>query len=210
MRRIAFLLLVLSMSVSGFAASDGLTLKFSDAKEWEKKESARLLRLDEISRNWSAKNKDAFAKLRQAAETFAVASSRNETDQAGTGRVEFIDEAYAEIKDDLVQDIERSENGEFPNYTEAEFEELDVKLNQSYRAIMHPGPNDKKQPEIFTGITRDGIKEAQRAWLKYRDAWMAFGRVHYPAVPGYVWKGMLTDRRNKQLEDLRSTVGWAE
>lgn len=180
----------------------GLALKFRDHEESDKQEYERMRSLDKICGDWSAVHKNAFAKLRQAAEVFAQASSRNETDQAGTGRVTFMDEAHAEIENNFVQDIKRSESGEFPNYTQAEFTELDEKLSQVYRAIMSPSSGDKKQPEIFTGITRDGIKEAQRAWLKYRDAWVVFARARYPAVPALAWKAKLTERRIKQLEEL--------
>ncbi len=83
---------------------------------------------------------------------------------------------------------------------------MDARLNKAYRAIMHPGPADKPQYEIATGITPDGIKEAQRAWLKFRDAWVAFGKVRYPAVSAHAWKAMLTERRVNDLEDLKDMV----
>ncbi|HEY5993926.1 MAG TPA: lysozyme inhibitor LprI family protein [Gallionellaceae bacterium] len=189
-----------------YYATSGLALKFADAEEWRKRELERMRSLDDISRSWSKAHKTAFAKLRQAAEDFAQTSSRNEADQVGTGRAEFINGIYEKVKSDFVQDVERGEKGEFPSYSQADFAELDNKLNKAYLAIMHPGPEDKQPYEISTGITPEGIKEAQRAWLKYRDAWVAFGKVRYPAVPAHAWKVMLTERRIKQLEDLKDMV----
>ena len=51
-------------------------------------------------------------------------------------------------------------------------------------------------------MSKDGIRATQRLWLAYRDAWMNFGAVRYPSVTSETWAGLLTARRNVQLQDL--------
>jgi uncharacterized protein YecT (DUF1311 family) len=49
-------------------------------------------------------------------------------------------------------------------------------------------------------VTPNGVKLAQRAWLRYRDAWVKFGVVKYPAVSTDSWKTWLTQQRIPLLQ----------
>ena len=55
--------------------------------------------------------------------------------------------------------------------------------------------------DMSTATMKD-ILAAQRAWLKYRDAWVRFAALHYPALPAPTWIALLTDQREKELEEL--------
>jgi hypothetical protein len=39
------------------------------------------------------------------------------------------------------------------------------------------------------------IQAARHAWLRYRDAWVEFGKVRYPAVPAHAWRAWFTRQR---------------
>ena len=44
----------------------------------------------------------------------------------------------------------------------------------------HPGASAADTERVGPGtVTRTGIREAQRAWIDYRDAWIAFAAGHY-------------------------------
>ncbi|PSJ41689.1 lysozyme inhibitor LprI family protein [Allosphingosinicella deserti] len=49
-------------------------------------------------------------------------------------------------------------------------------------------------------VTRTGIRDAQRAWLRYRDAFLAFAKVKFPAVASDSLAAWLTDKRTEMLE----------
>jgi len=51
-------------------------------------------------------------------------------------------------------------------------------------------------------IDKAGIQAAQRAWLRYRDAWVEFGKVRYPAVPAHAWRAWFTRQRIDMLKEL--------
>ena len=48
-------------------------------------------------------------------------------------------------------------------------------MNQAYRARLE----DERQYDA-PGISVASLQNAQRAWLRYRDAFIAFARVKYP------------------------------
>ena len=45
-----------------------------------------------------------------------------------------------------------------------------------------------------------GIRDAERAWLKYRDSWIAFAKLRYPSVPADAWLVLLTNDRTSILD----------
>lgn len=185
-------------------ASDesAIALQYEDHQAWVQKNHVREHELDRIGKHWGRALRAAYARLRKAAAEFADASSSNETDQSGTGRGEFADEMYTDEMDDFLHTLQAGERGDFPRYSESEFIRQDKKLNEAYRRVMHPENGESAQSDIFTGIATDGVREAQRAWLRYRDAWVAFARLRYPSVPAFAWKAMLTEKRIAQLNDL--------
>ena len=79
-----------------------------------------------------------------------------------------------------------------------EFTKADAQLNAIYSKVQS-GPNE---PIEFTTITPGGIKIAQRAWLHYREAWVKFGEVKYPAVSADSWRTWLTQERVQRLKEL--------
>ena len=158
-------------------------------------------RLAEITENWPQFQKEAFLSLQNALRSFAKHVSDEETDSSGSGRAAFMIEAEAAEIAFFVDDLSDFEYGNMPRFTSRQFKEYDKTLNQLYRKIM--------QSESMTGsrlgyttITKVGVKNTQRAWLKYRDAWVAFGHIKYPSVAPQSWKALLTERRIKTLEHL--------
>ena len=53
-------------------------------------------------------------------------------------------------------------------------------------------------------VTKDGIREAERKWPKYRDAWAAFVKVKYPKIDPASIKVRVTRERTS---DLQAFVG---
>jgi hypothetical protein len=48
-------------------------------------------------------------------------------------------------------------------------------------------------------VTREGIRDAQRAWLRYRDSFLAFASVKYPKISRDSLAAWLTDKRTAML-----------
>ena len=79
-----------------------------------------------------------------------------------------------------------------------EFAAADAKLNDVYKKVQHAAGED------WGTVTKDGIRLAQRAWLGYRDAWVAFAKVKYPSITSDTIRTWLTQKRTSELEEFLS------
>lgn len=162
----------------------------------------RNLRLTGITGKWSQLQKEAFNNLQNALSSFTKHVSDDETDASGTGRAAFMIEAEATEMELFVNDLDSFENGNTPRFTSQQFDGYDKRLNQLYKEIMRSKSMREGSQLGYTTISKEGVKNSQRAWLKYRDAWVDFGHIKYPSVAPQSWKALLTERRIKTLEYL--------
>jgi len=77
------------------------------------------------------------------------------------------------------------------------FNEADKELNVAYQQALS-GITDAKQKELFV--------ESQRAWVKYRDANVAFFAARYPYSKGGLFFNLdLTRKRTDYLKSVHAT-----
>lgn len=162
---------------------------------------------DELSSHMSAEQKAALAKLQQAAKDFADARGTDAYMENIGGSIRNQDAIAAQMdeKGFFQRSIEQSEKGKLPSYTQSEFAEFDKQLNHAYQIYLRALPETQGPSPIDSALTREGAKKTQRLWLKYRDAWVDYGRLRYPSVPAHAWKAMLTERRVTQLSESDNT-----
>jgi uncharacterized protein YecT (DUF1311 family) len=77
------------------------------------------------------------------------------------------------------------------------FARLDTELNRQYREELKGTYMDVDAGDKLKPIT-PFVRTADRAWLKYRDAWVTFGQLRWPAVPADQWRAWQT----KEWTDL--------
>ena len=123
---------------------------------------------------------------------------------SGTLRAALAIEAHGVELDVFAHDVQDAEKGKLPRYTEQQFQQLDKKLNQVYQRLMQTSQKEGEPGFGYGTVTKDGVKLTQRAWLAYRDAWVALGAARYPSVAPHAWKALLTQRRIEQLEEFES------
>ena len=156
----------------------------------------RVKKLEALTQNWNSEERQAFLELESAANSFFESSSRNEVDLSGTGRAAFEIEAEAAHKDGFLGALERFERGQFPKYRAADLTKADAQMNDLYKRIQ----SAPEQPIDSTTVTPEGIKSVQRTWLRYREAWVEFGKLKYPVVLPETWRAWLTQERVKMLQ----------
>lgn len=144
-----------------------------------------------------SKPKKAFDSLRQSANKFFSTRVDNEIDASGSAHTAYLLGESIDLENDFIGSLENFENGQVPNFTSQQFSNADTKLNAIYKRIQ----TETKDASWGT-ITNNGIMKTQREWLKYRDAWVKFGSIKYPAVSATSWKTYLTEKRIKMLEDF--------
>lgn len=162
--------------------------RFADAKR--QKEYASL------TSNWSPSERTAFEKLQKTFEVFLEAK-QGEIDMSGTARASLWLGEEQSLKEVFLKILKECAQGKIPSFTSHQYQEADRQLNALYKEARH-----KKYFEI-SGITSEGIQKTQKAWLKYRDAWVTFGHLKCSNITPDSWKTLLTKERIKELQSLK-------
>ncbi len=147
--------------------------------------------------SWSPDDRAGFAALDRAKAAFVDARAENEVDQSGTGRGAFVVEAEGKTERAFWALFQEVDAGKLPPASEADAKAADAALNARYRDVM------AKAATLLAGttVTQAGVASTERAWLRYRDAWLVFARRKYPAlVNGLLVR--LTRDRTAQLGDV--------
>jgi uncharacterized protein YecT (DUF1311 family) len=135
-----------------------------------------------------------FAALEEKARKYFDAHASNEIDLSGTARGEFYIEARDAMMRGFRRDVVEMEQGKAPQETPATFIAADRKLNEVYAKTLK---------QTFDGtISKDGVRNTQRAWLPYRDAFVQFAASRYPNVSADSVKTLLTRARTNTLEKI--------
>eukprot|EP00457_Paulinella_chromatophora_P008506 gb/GEZN01008541.1/.p1 GENE.gb/GEZN01008541.1/~~gb/GEZN01008541.1/.p1 ORF type:complete len:333 (-),score=32.44 gb/GEZN01008541.1/:135-1133(-) len=158
--------------------------------------------LTNISSRWTDRERTAFNKLQQASEQFAKLRGEQEVDLSGTGHFLWMMNEIAIQREDFLQSVQKLEANQAPKYSSSQLTEEDSKLNTLYRIILKK-KDFEPQAEfnlVRSTVNRVGIQAAQRAWLKYRDAWVEFAALKYPSYPGHSIAAWFTKKRNYMLQ----------
>lgn len=148
---------------------------------------------------WSPAERAAFASLKRAEGAFADAHGRDETDLSGSGRGAFETEAEEKVNAAFTALVGDVEAGRVAPADAADAGAADAALNAAYRALLARAPELSK---FGSGMSAAGFAEAERLWIRYRDAWAAFARVHRPDLPPDALLARLSRDRAAQLKDV--------
>jgi uncharacterized protein YecT (DUF1311 family) len=159
-----------------------------------KQERAR--KLGKRMEKWSAADRQAFTPLQKALDTFVEALGSNEVDLSGTAGGAMMVDDQESHRADFEALLEQLEQGKGPRASAEDFKAEDARLNKVYQAVQKYPDEDV----AWGTVTKAGIKKTQKAWLKYRDAWVAFARIHYPSVTREALSYELTKQRIARLE----------
>ena len=156
----------------------------------------RTRHLDKLMEKWSAADRQAFTSLQKALDTFIETRGDNEVDLSGSARAAMVISDEEEHRADFTALLERLEQGKGPQASAEEFKAADAELNKVYQGVQKYPDEDV----AWGTVTKAGIKKTQRAWLKYRDAWVAFARTRHPSITREALSFELTKQRIARLE----------
>jgi len=160
--------------------------------------------LHSLSSPWSQEQRSAFDALVKAEQTYAHAHAKGEINIAGTARAAEQFEAQETLQDEFLAAIKLFEKGMLPKGSASDFAKADADLNRVYRLALADA--DAKKEE-YGAVQPAGIRDAERAWLKYRDAWIVFARLHYPKSSADSWLTLLTKDRADVLKETLCEIG---
>lgn len=179
--------------------TSGAMMGMCSAVHEKQENKARQQRKAQLAKDFSPDEKTAFKALDVAVQRYAKLRGDRETDLSGTARGAMSTDASAQVLDEFLKDLEAFEKGHWEVASEAQWTTEDERLNAAYRQAMkanqHPAPAPGE-------VSPQGIQATQRAWLVYRDAWVAFARTRYQLVKPWVVSTMLTKRRTQLLLEM--------
>ncbi|OPY80636.1 MAG: hypothetical protein A4E65_01409 [Syntrophorhabdus sp. PtaU1.Bin153] len=154
----------------------------------------RAKRLDKIQSKWTGADKKEYDILRIIAIRYFDIHAENEVDRSGTAGTASSIEDTSSQEEAFTKTLEILEHKKLPEYSHRQFRDADSKLNATYQKIQR-----NSNPPWGT-VTRENIKTTQRAWVKYRDAWVTFCGKKYHDCSSDGIKTYLTLKRIEELE----------
>ena len=85
--------------------------------------------------------------------------------------------------------------------TAAQLADANAALNQIYRQLF----DDQANLPSYDQVSPDNLRTEERAWLAYRDAFVAFGKTLYPSLPSSAWLLALTNARTTDLKQVHDS-----
>jgi len=164
--------------------TSGYMSGFCAAREGRIQSNQRASTLASIMKSWTPEQRTAFAALRKATDTYFEISTAEEVDQSGTARGAMAEGARQALEDRFLAILAHCEKGELPTGTAADYKKADA--------------GDTSHGTVKA----EGVRRAEVAWIKFRDAWVEFGKVKYPDVSADAWRTDLTRERTEDLKEL--------
>lgn len=147
-------------------------------------------KFNELTSAWRPAEKKAFHTFMEEASRFYEIQAKNGVNLEGTFEVQ--EEIF--FKNNLLTALEAFERGELPKYSAEEFQREEAAEQAAYLRTQN-GPDAK-----WGTVTRESVRKSQDEWLRYRNAWIAFGREKYPSVSEESWKAWLDQDRTVMLK----------
>ena len=177
--------------------TSGFMEGFCAARSSELQDQKRSNSLESVTASFNSEQHKLFNLLLRTQEAYAEAHARGEIDLSGTARAMFQIDAEDTLKEDFIEALHIFEAGKYPSASQADYAEADEKLNAAFRNAMSSAEKSKND---YGAVQPDGIRNAERAWLKYRDAFINFTKARYPDVPPAAWLTLLTKDRISILD----------
>jgi hypothetical protein len=138
---------------------------------------------------WKAPEKKAFHAFMAEVDRYVQIQANNGVNLEGTFEIQ--EEIF--IRRNLLSALEGFEGGELPKYSAEEFQRAEAEENAAYQRTQS---GDQTQ---WGTVTRASVRKSQEEWLRYREAWIAFGRSKYSGVTEQSWKAWLDIDRTVTL-----------
>jgi uncharacterized protein YecT (DUF1311 family) len=187
--------------------TSGLMMGFCAAKQAETDDERRDDALSSLSKQWPEKDRAAFATLLKAEREYAHLHGAGEIDLTGTARGLLSIAAEASLRDGLLAELKAFEAGKTPNGSAQDAAKSDAELNRTYRTTLAKARISQAH---IGAIQPEAIRKAQRAWLVYRDDWIAFAKFRYPSVSNDAWLTLMNRDRIALLQDAECYTGHSD
>ena len=170
----------------------------------EIQDQSRLSSIHRLSAMWPVAQRDALLALVKTNDIYSSAHANREIDLSGSGRAIWQFNAEWLLREQFMTALKAFEQGQLPHGSGDDSAHADTDLNRAYHKAINMAEAGKSG---YGAIQPEGIRNTERVWLKYRDAWIAFAKLHYPTISVYSWLTLLTNDRIAVLKDTFCQMG---
>lgn len=147
-----------------------------------------------ISASLSPMLKASFLALRAAQQKFQEAFLKMQGDgcEGGSGCGPIMEDYELAVARSWLAALKSIQTNSPPcsGVSASAFEKLDAKINQLYKKMLK---DNAGQTAYLSGASiASSDRDADRAWLAYRDAWVRFGQLRWPGTPADQWRAWQT------------------
>ena len=169
-------------------------------------ERTRKGRFERMARTLTPPAQAALAKLRQAAERYADSA---ETDMQGTGAPGFAIARSGKLRAQFDATLAGMLDKRLPSASPQDLARADKQLNAAYHKLMTPTTAEAGRPERIgsSTIERSEVRQAERHWIAYRDAFVAF-RARLPS--GASLEAIQLALTRQRLAELNRIMGYRQ
>lgn len=146
--------------------------------------------------------KAAFEKL-LAAQNAYIDAHASEVDQGGTIRNMRTLGSQGILADLFHTELVHFEHNKWPSLSDNEIATADALLQREYLRKLHELRAQSKEEIDEGAVTASHLSSVEKTWETYRDAWVAFARLRYPAALTPI-RAEITLERYRLLKTIHS------
>jgi hypothetical protein len=174
-------------------AATTFSMNFCSGYASEIEDDHRSRYYNSLKSSMTPEQKAAFEGLLSAHNTY-IQVHASEVDQGGTIR-NIRTMGSQEILEDLFYtEIVHLERKTWPALSESQIATADTLLDREYEKKLQQLRAQTKDAIDEGAVTADHLSSVEKSWEKYRDAWVAFARLRYPAAVAAIRAKITVDR----------------
>jgi uncharacterized protein YecT (DUF1311 family) len=181
-------------------AASTITMNFCSGYGSEIEDDRRGRYYNSLMSSMTPKQQMAFEKL-LAAKNAYIEAHANEVDQGGTIRGIRTIGSQSILKNLFHTEVVHFERKKWPELSKNQVATADVLLRRQYDKMLQQLKTRPKEESYEGAVTADHLSGVEEIWETYRDAWVAFARLRYPAAVAVI-RAEITLRRYRLLKTI--------
>jgi hypothetical protein len=174
-------------------AASTLAMNFCSGYESEMDDDRRSRYYNSLKSSMTPEQQAAFEEL-LAAQNAYIEAHASEVDQGGTIRVIRTAGSQCILKDLFHTEVVHFERKKWPALSDTQITTADALLHREYVKKLQLLRTQAKESIDQGAVTASHLSSVEETWQSYRDAWVAFARLRYPAAVAVIRAEITLDR----------------
>jgi uncharacterized protein YecT (DUF1311 family) len=174
-------------------AATTFTMNFCTGYESQIEDDRTSRYYNSLKSSMTPEQQAAFEKLLAAQNAYTSAHA-SEVDQAGTIRVVRTSGSQGILKALFHAEVVHFEHKKWPVLSDHQVTNADALLHREYVKALRQLRTQTKESIEEGAVTADQLSSVEETWQTYRDAWVAFARLRYPAAVAAIRAEITLDR----------------